>query len=35
VSPFVRKIIKDMHWVARGADIVEDIDQGVLTLWLE
>jgi hypothetical protein len=27
--------MKDVLWMARGADIVEDVDQGVLTVWLE
>jgi hypothetical protein len=31
----MRKGMKDMLWIARGADIVEDVDQGVLTVWLE
>jgi hypothetical protein len=35
VSPWVRKGMKDVLWMARGADIVEDVDQGVLTVWLE
>jgi hypothetical protein len=31
----VRKEMKDVLWMARCADIVEDVDQGVLTVWLE
>jgi hypothetical protein len=35
VSSCMRKGMKDVLWMARGADIVEDVDQGVLTVWLE
>jgi hypothetical protein len=35
VSPWVRKGLKDVLWMARGADIVEDVDQGILIVWLE
>ena len=27
--------MKDVLWMARGADIIEDLDQSVLIVWLE